>query len=69
MLDDLKARGVKFQSLTEHIDTETPTGRAMWQIQNSNCRLFLPTQPGLQFCFVLAVSIRDENQIAERRSG
>jgi Enterobacteriaceae phage serine recombinase len=32
MLDDLKQRGVKFHSLTEHIDTETPTGRAMWQM-------------------------------------
>ena len=32
MLDDLKQRGVKFRSLTEHIDTETPTGRAMWQM-------------------------------------
>jgi DNA invertase Pin-like site-specific DNA recombinase len=32
MLDDLRARGVKFRSLTEHIDTETPTGRAMWQM-------------------------------------
>jgi DNA invertase Pin-like site-specific DNA recombinase len=32
MLDDLKHRGVKFRSLTEAIDTETPTGRAMWQI-------------------------------------
>jgi len=31
MLDDLKKRGVKFRSLTEAIDTETPTGRAMWQ--------------------------------------
>ena len=31
MLDDLKQRGVKFRSLTEHIDTDTPTGRAMWQ--------------------------------------
>jgi len=31
MLDDLKQRGVKFHSLTEHIDTDTPTGRAMWQ--------------------------------------
>ena len=29
MLDDLKHRGVKFKSLTEAIDTETPTGRAM----------------------------------------
>ena len=32
MLDDLRARGVKFRSLTEAIDTETPTGRAMWQM-------------------------------------
>src|SRR6516164_414301 len=32
MLDDLKHRGVKFRSLTEHIDTDTPTGRAMWQM-------------------------------------
>jgi len=32
MLDDLRARGVKFHSLTEGIDTATPTGRAMWQM-------------------------------------
>ena len=32
MLDDLRERGIKFQSLTEHIDSETPTGRAMWQM-------------------------------------
>src|ERR1700685_3412035 len=32
MLDDLKRRGVKFRSLTEAIDTATPTGRAMWQM-------------------------------------
>src|ERR1022692_1254770 len=32
MLDDLRARNVKFQSLTEAIDTTTPTGRAMWQM-------------------------------------
>jgi DNA invertase Pin-like site-specific DNA recombinase len=32
MLDDLPARGVKFHSLTEAIDTATPTGRAMWQM-------------------------------------
>jgi Enterobacteriaceae phage serine recombinase len=32
MLDELRAQGVKFRSLTEHIDTETPAGRAMWQI-------------------------------------
>jgi DNA invertase Pin-like site-specific DNA recombinase len=30
MLDDLRARGVKFHSLTEAINTATPTGRAMW---------------------------------------
>jgi DNA invertase Pin-like site-specific DNA recombinase len=32
MLDDLKAQGVKFRSLTEAIDTDMPTGRAMWQM-------------------------------------
>jgi DNA invertase Pin-like site-specific DNA recombinase len=32
MLDDLRARGVKFHSLTEAIDTATPTRRAMWQM-------------------------------------
>ena len=32
MLDDFTKRGVKFRSLTEHIDTHTPTGRAMWQM-------------------------------------
>jgi DNA invertase Pin-like site-specific DNA recombinase len=32
MLDELRDRGVKFHSLTEHIDTATPTGRAMWQM-------------------------------------
>jgi len=32
MLDELRARGVKFHSLTEAIDTTTPTGRAMWQM-------------------------------------
>src|ERR1035438_7755475 len=31
-LDDLKEQRVKFRSLTEAIDTETPTGRAMWQM-------------------------------------
>ena len=31
-LDGLHERGVRFQSLTEAIDTETPTGRAMWQM-------------------------------------
>jgi DNA invertase Pin-like site-specific DNA recombinase len=31
-LDDLKSRGVAFQSVTEAIDTTTPTGRAMWQM-------------------------------------
>jgi hypothetical protein len=32
MPDDLKHRGVKFRSPTEAIDTDTPTGRAMWQM-------------------------------------
>jgi len=32
LLDDLKERGIAFRSLTEAIDTETPTGRAMWQM-------------------------------------
>lgn len=32
LLDDLKARGIAFRSLTESIDTATPTGRAMWQM-------------------------------------
>ncbi|SMF97909.1 Site-specific DNA recombinase [Methylomagnum ishizawai] len=32
LLDGLKGRGVAFQSLTESIDTATPTGRAMWQM-------------------------------------
>ena len=32
MLDDLRARGVKFHSLTEAIDSATPTGRAIWQM-------------------------------------
>ena len=32
LLDDLKARGVAFRSLTEAIDTAIPTGRAMWQM-------------------------------------
>jgi len=32
LLDDLKGQGVRFKSLTEAIDTHTPTGRAMWQM-------------------------------------
>lgn len=32
LLDDLKAQNIAFRSLTEAIDTETPTGRAMWQM-------------------------------------
>ncbi len=31
-LDDLKARGVAFHSLTEAIDTATLTGRTLWQM-------------------------------------
>jgi len=32
MLDELRAQGIKFRSLTEHIDTETASGRATWQM-------------------------------------
>jgi DNA invertase Pin-like site-specific DNA recombinase len=32
LLDDVKGQGIKFKSLAEAIDTETPTGRAMWQM-------------------------------------
>lgn len=32
MLDGFKQQRIKFKSLTEAIDTETPTGRAMWQM-------------------------------------
>jgi hypothetical protein len=32
MLDELRAQSIKFRSLTEHIDTETAAGRAMWQM-------------------------------------
>lgn len=32
LLDDLKAKGAAFYSLTEAIDTATPTGRAMFQM-------------------------------------
>ena len=32
LLDDLKAHGVAFRSLTEAIDTATAIGRAMWQM-------------------------------------
>ena len=32
MLDDFRSTGIRFKSLTEAIDTETPTGRAMWQM-------------------------------------
>ena len=32
MLDDLRARVLKFHSPTEAIDTATLTGRAMWQM-------------------------------------
>ena len=32
LLDELKMRGVVFRSLTEALDTTTPTDRAMWQM-------------------------------------
>jgi len=35
LLDDLKARGLAFRSLTEAIDTARPTGRARWQLDNA----------------------------------
>jgi DNA invertase Pin-like site-specific DNA recombinase len=31
-LDDWRDRGIRFHSLTENVDTQTPTGRAMWQM-------------------------------------
>lgn len=33
-LEHFEAQGIKFRSLTEHIDTSTPMGQAMFQIQN-----------------------------------
>jgi DNA invertase Pin-like site-specific DNA recombinase len=32
MLDSFRDREIEFRSLTESIDTKTPTGRAMWQM-------------------------------------
>ena len=32
MLDGFRREGVKFRSLTEGIDSETPTGLAMWKM-------------------------------------
>src|SRR5450631_1213664 len=32
MLDEFRSKDIRFRSLTEAIDTETPTGRAMWQM-------------------------------------
>ena len=32
MLDDFRACGVNFHSLTEVIETATPAGRVMWQM-------------------------------------
>jgi DNA invertase Pin-like site-specific DNA recombinase len=32
MLDELRDRGIRFQSLTESIDTSSAAGRAMWQM-------------------------------------
>jgi hypothetical protein len=39
MLDSLRDRGVKFRSITEAIDTETPTGRVMWQRPSTSTAL------------------------------
>jgi DNA invertase Pin-like site-specific DNA recombinase len=32
ILDDLRGRGIHFQSLSEAINSTTPKGRAMWQV-------------------------------------
>lgn len=32
LFDELKGRDIKLKSLTEALDTQTPTGRAMWQM-------------------------------------
>jgi DNA invertase Pin-like site-specific DNA recombinase len=32
MLDDFRSKGIRFKSLTEAIDAETSTSRAMWQM-------------------------------------
>ena len=34
ILEYFSGRGIAFRSLTEHIDTSTPMGEAMYQIQN-----------------------------------
>jgi DNA invertase Pin-like site-specific DNA recombinase len=49
MLDELRAQGVKFRSLTEAIDTETPTGRAMWQMIGVLAELERSRGRGVQF--------------------
>jgi DNA invertase Pin-like site-specific DNA recombinase len=43
LLDDLKKEGVKFRSPTEHIDTDTPTGRAIPQTQRCYLTLSCPS--------------------------
>ena len=32
MLDDFRSKGIRFRSLTEAIDTESPTGCGIWQM-------------------------------------
>jgi len=32
LCDELKGRDIKLKSLTEALDTQTPTGRALWQM-------------------------------------
>jgi len=47
LLDDLKARGVAFLSLTEAIDTTTPTGRAMCSgLQSKTVRTAISANSG-----------------------
>jgi DNA invertase Pin-like site-specific DNA recombinase len=52
-LDDLRDRGVHIHSLTENIDTETPTGRATWQMIAS--ARGTGTQPDYRYDFVFAL--------------
>ncbi|MGO9370648.1 MAG: recombinase family protein [Syntrophobacteraceae bacterium] len=55
LLDDLKATGVAFRSLTEAIDTETPTGRAMWHHQQQGGRASLKRQRPVSLTYYLRI--------------
>jgi DNA invertase Pin-like site-specific DNA recombinase len=56
MLDDLREPGVKFQSVTEQIDTETPTGRAMWQMIGHARKLISEGETSKSVSAILRVS-------------